>query len=207
MTTHDLLIRGAHVVRPGEDSPRVLDVAVTEGRISAVEEGIDPATAATVVEASGRHLFPGVVDAHQHWGIYNPLPEDTTSESRASAQGGVTTGLTYIRTGAYYMNTTGPYREVFPQVLAAAEGRAYVDYGFHLAPILQEHIEEIPALIEEFGVPYPSLFDPSGRTAAELGFPALPDTYVVDPQGTIRWVVYGETDERELAGLIDDVLG
>jgi hypothetical protein len=49
-------------------------------------------------------------------------------------------------------------------------------------------------------------FDPSGRTAAELGYPALPDTYVVDGEGTIRWVVYGETDERELAGLIDDVL-
>jgi hypothetical protein len=28
----------------------------------------------------------------------------------------------------------------------------------------------------------------------------------VDPGGTIRWVVYGETDERELADLIDDVL-
>ncbi|MBA3737276.1 MAG: TlpA family protein disulfide reductase [Actinobacteria bacterium] len=60
--------------------------------------------------------------------------------------------------------------------------------------------------IREFEVPYPSLFDPSGGFAADLGFPALPDTYVVDRQGTIRWVVFGETDERELSGLIDDVL-
>ena len=86
MTTHDLLIRGAQVVRPGDDAPRRLDVAVTDGRFSAVEEAVDPATATTVVEASGRHLFPGVVDAHQHWGIYNPLEEDTETESRASAQ-------------------------------------------------------------------------------------------------------------------------
>ena len=54
--------------------------------------------------------------------------------------------------------------------------------------------------------PVSKLFDPSGRSAVELGFPALPDTYVVDRGGTIRWVVYGETDERELAGLIEDVL-
>jgi thiol-disulfide isomerase/thioredoxin len=60
--------------------------------------------------------------------------------------------------------------------------------------------------VKEFAVPYPSLYDRSGKTAATLGYPALPDTYVVDPGGTIRWVVYGETDERELAGLIDEVL-
>ena len=58
----------------------------------------------------------------------------------------------------------------------------------------------------EFDVPYPSLFDPSGEFAPDLGFPALPDTYVVDREGTIRWVVYGETDEQELTRMIDDVL-
>jgi DsbE subfamily thiol:disulfide oxidoreductase len=62
------------------------------------------------------------------------------------------------------------------------------------------------AWVREFGVPYPSLYDPSGRTAADLGYPALPDTFVVDPGGTIRWVVFGETDGRELRGLIDHVL-
>ena len=55
-------------------------------------------------------MFPGVVDAHQHWGIYNPLGEDADTESRASAQGGVTTGLTYMRTGQYYLNQGGPVR-------------------------------------------------------------------------------------------------
>jgi DsbE subfamily thiol:disulfide oxidoreductase len=63
------------------------------------------------------------------------------------------------------------------------------------------------AWVREFEVPYPSLYDPTGRTAADLGYPALPDTYVVDPEGTIRWVVFGETDERELRGLIEHVLG
>ena len=60
--------------------------------------------------------------------------------------------------------------------------------------------------IEDFDVPYPSLFDPDGRTAAMLGFPFLPDTYLVDDSGTMRYAIYGETNVEELSGLIDDVL-
>jgi cytochrome c biogenesis protein CcmG/thiol:disulfide interchange protein DsbE len=60
--------------------------------------------------------------------------------------------------------------------------------------------------IEDFDVPYPSVYDPSGQVAAQLGFPFLPDTYVVDRAGTIRYAVYGETDSDELSGLIDRVL-
>jgi DsbE subfamily thiol:disulfide oxidoreductase len=70
----------------------------------------------------------------------------------------------------------------------------------------QDDRDAARAWVEEYEVPYPSLFDPSGRTAVDLGFPALPDTYVVDRGGTVRWVVYGETDAEELGRLIDDVL-
>jgi thiol-disulfide isomerase/thioredoxin len=60
---------------------------------------------------------------------------------------------------------------------------------------------------QEFHVPYPSIYDPSGRSANVLAYPlGLPDTYVVDPGGTIRWALYGQTDAAELAGLIDQVL-
>jgi allantoinase len=106
----------------------------------------------TVIDGRDLLAFPGVVDAHQHWGIYNPLSHDATSESRACAQGGVTTALNYIRTGQYYLNRGGSYREFFPIVLAAADGKSHVDYGFHVAPMTREHIEEIPYLIEEFGI-------------------------------------------------------
>jgi hypothetical protein len=60
--------------------------------------------------------------------------------------------------------------------------------------------------MDDFDVSYPSLYDPQGRTAALLDYPFLPDTYVVDAAGTIRYAIYGETDEAELSGLIDDVL-
>jgi allantoinase len=148
----DLIIRDVRVVRPGVEDVDTADIAVADGRITQVAPRIEPEPGTTVHDGRGRLAFPGVVDAHQHWGIYNPLADDTASESRACAQGGVTTSLTYMRTGQYYLNRGGSYAEVFPEVLAAAQGRSYVDYGFHLAPMQASHIDEIPALVSEHGV-------------------------------------------------------
>jgi cytochrome c biogenesis protein CcmG/thiol:disulfide interchange protein DsbE len=55
-------------------------------------------------------------------------------------------------------------------------------------------------------VTYPSIVDPAGAFADDLGFVGLPDTYVVDRSGTIRYAVFGRTSETELAGLIEDLL-
>ncbi|GAB6901995.1 dihydroorotase [Kineosporia succinea] len=150
----DTVIKNVTVVRPdaGPDAGELLDIGIADGKFVRIEAGLPVEGVANVVDGAGLLAFPGVVDAHQHWGIYNPLSEDTTTESRASAQGGVTTGLTYMRTGQYYLNEGGPYREFFPKVLAASQDRSYVDYAFHLAPMMNQHIDEIPALIEEFGV-------------------------------------------------------
>lgn len=152
MSHYDLLITNVKVVRAGKDAPEQLDVAISGGKFAKIESEIDPSLAAKVVDAGGKHLFPGVVDGHQHWGIYNPLSEDAEIESRANAQGGVTTGITYMRTGAYYMNKSGSYEDFYPEVLSAVENRAYSDYAFHVAPILSDHIDEIPYLIDA-GVP------------------------------------------------------
>ncbi|NIS35182.1 MAG: hydantoinase, partial [Actinobacteria bacterium] len=76
----------------------MLDIGIADGTIVDVGAGLD-ARGAQVFDAGDRLVFPGVVDAHQHWGIYNPLEIDAGTESRAAAQGGVTTGITYIRTG------------------------------------------------------------------------------------------------------------
>ncbi len=156
----DTLVTNVIVVRPeaGPTDGERLDVGITNGRFSAVEAGLPADEAREVVDGKGRLLFPGAVDGHQHWGIYNPLDEDTDSESRASAQGGVTTGITYMRTGQYYLNEGGPYREFFPKVLALSEGKSYVDYAFHLAPMMKQHIDEIPEIITEFGVPSFKIF-------------------------------------------------
>lgn len=153
MTEFDLVVKNVRVVRAGDSAPQELDLAVKDGKFVAIEPSIDSARADESVDGSGRYLFPGVVDGHQHWGIYNELEVDAVSESQASAQGGVTSVVSYIRTGAYYLNRTGPYKELFPEILNKVKGRAYVDYAFHVAPITAEHIDEIPTLVDEFGVP------------------------------------------------------
>jgi allantoinase len=181
MTTFDRLIKNARVVRADAAEVETLDIAVSDGKFARIAAGIDPGEAAEVVDAGNKLAFPGVIDVHQHWGIYNDLSEDTVSESKASAQGGVTTGITYMRTGQYYMNRTGPYAEVMPIVLKAAEGRAYIDYGFHVAPILKRHIDEIPALISDFGVPSFKIFmfygthGLHGRSSSQNSFLMLPE--------------------------------
>jgi len=148
----DLLIRNARIVRPRGDAVHQGDIAIANGKFAAVASSLDAARAKRVYDAKGRLAFPGVVDAHMHTGIYSPLAEDAVSESRAAAQGGVTSSLNYWRTGQYYLNKGGPYRKFFPEVLKLSAGRFHVDYGYHLAPMDSTHIAEIPELVAKHGV-------------------------------------------------------
>jgi allantoinase len=177
----DTILRDVKLVRPGVDDVPTVDIAITGGRVTEVGPGLTVEPGVTVHEGRGRLAFPGVVDAHQHWGIYNALSDDATSESRACAQGGVTTSLTYMRTGQYYLNRGGSYAEFFPEVLAATEGRAHVDYAFHLAPMQASHIDEIPALVAEHGVTSFKIFmfygshGLHGRSADQNSFLMIPE--------------------------------
>ena len=152
MKSYDLVIKNVRVVRPGASAVEDADIAIAKGKFSRIERNIDPSSAKAVYDGKGRLAFPGVVDAHMHAGIYSPLKEDAVSESRAAAQGGVTSMLNYFRTGQYYLNKGGPYRKFFPEVLKTSEGRFHVDYGYHLAPMDSVHIKEIPTLVERHGV-------------------------------------------------------
>ncbi len=60
------------------------------------------------------------MDARTHAGIYSPLAEDTVTESKGAAMGGVVAMLAYFRTGQYYLNLGGTYRDFFPEVLRGA---------------------------------------------------------------------------------------
>lgn len=149
---HDLVVKNVRVVRPNHEPVERLDIGISGGVFAEVAPHIADAGAQRVFDGDGLLAFPGVVDAHMHFGIYNPLPEDIFTESRAAAAGGVTSGLSYIRTGRYYLNRGGPYAEFFPSVLEMSKGRSHVDYGYHLAPINSGHIDEIEDLIDKFGV-------------------------------------------------------
>jgi allantoinase len=148
----DLLLKNLQVVRPGKDTVETLDVAISDGKFASLEVEIDPAEAGEVRDCSGLTAFPGLVDSHMHVGIYSPLADDAVSESKAAAMGGVTTAVTYFRTGQYYLNKGGSYKDFYPEVLATSEGRYWVDYAYHLAPISGAHIDEMEYLLSEQGV-------------------------------------------------------
>ncbi|HEX9843676.1 MAG TPA: hydantoinase, partial [bacterium] len=148
----DRIIKNVRVVRPNRTAVDLLDLGINDGKFARIAPAIDARLAPQVTDARGLLGFPGLVDAHTHAGIYNPLRTDAVSESRAAAQGGVTTMLNYMRTGQYYMNKGGPYATVFPEVLEHSAGNFHVDYGYHLAPMSRQHIGELESLIRDYGV-------------------------------------------------------
>ena len=119
----DTVIKNARVVRPNKTSVDCLDIAIKDGKIARLAPDIQAGEAKQVFDAKNRLAFPGCVDAHMHIGIYAPLAQDAISESKAAAMGGVTSSLNYIRTGHYYLNRGGPYREFMAEVLKQAEGQ------------------------------------------------------------------------------------
>ena len=154
----EMLIKNVRVVRPRQPQIERLDLGVADGRFVRVAPDIPVDQAVEVYDARGQLGFPGVVDAHTHVGIYGPLAEDAVSESRAAVSGGVTTMLTYFRTGQYYLNRGGSYAEFFPEVLRLSEGRYHCDYAYHLAPITGAHVDEMEALATRHGVPSFKIF-------------------------------------------------
>lgn len=60
----DLIVRGGDVVTP--DGVQRADIAVAAGRIVKIAPEITDAAAATL-DATGRHVFPGIIDAHVHF--------------------------------------------------------------------------------------------------------------------------------------------
>jgi allantoinase len=154
----DLLIKDVRVVRPRQPVVERMDLGIADGRFVRVVPDIAATDAREVFDGRGLLAFPGVVDAHTHVGIYAPLADDAVTESKAAVAGGVTTMLTYFRTGQYYLNRRGPYGEFFPEVLRLSEGRYWCDYAYHLAPVEAAHVQEMEALAVDHGVPSFKIF-------------------------------------------------
>jgi dihydroorotase-like cyclic amidohydrolase len=151
MSRYDTVITGGDVVIAGHGAIRC-GVGIKDGRIAALADDLTPSDGDEHISAAGRVVFPGGVDSHYHLGIYRPIELDAASETESSLVGGATSVISYFRTGSHYLNKTGPYREIFPEVLAATRGRTYSDYGFHIAIMTSEQIGEIDWLASEAGV-------------------------------------------------------
>lgn len=84
----ELLVHGGRVVTPG--GVQRVDLAVAEGRIVKIAPSIsEPATQA--IDATGRYVFPGILDAHVHFNEPGRADwEGLSSGSAALAAGGGT---------------------------------------------------------------------------------------------------------------------
>lgn len=71
--TFDLLLAGGTVLNPATALNHKLDVAVSAGRVAAIETNIPRSTAKRVIDVTGCYVTPGLIDFHVHsyWGV-NP---------------------------------------------------------------------------------------------------------------------------------------
>jgi dihydroorotase len=65
--SYDLIVRGGRVIDPSLRVDAIRDVAITGGRIAAVEADIK-ADAADTIDARGKIVVPGLLDIHTHAG-------------------------------------------------------------------------------------------------------------------------------------------
>ncbi len=117
------------------------DVLIEDDRISRIESGIPAAARDRIVDASGCHVLPGLIDDQVH--LREPgLTHKATiaSESRAALFGGVTSFLE--------MPNTSPPTTDKAALLAKyerASGKSYANFAFYLGAT-NDNIDEIRAL-------------------------------------------------------------
>ncbi len=122
----DLLIKNGTIVTANEMFQG--DIGVKDGKIALIGASLDvPAT--TVVDAAGKYVLPGGIDAHTHLAM--PFggtisADGYESGTRAAACGGVTTVFDYPmqRKGMGLL-------EIVKQRQAMCDPEACVDYAFH----------------------------------------------------------------------------
>lgn len=143
----DLVIEGGRVVTP--TGTFTADVAVSGERIAAIGMGLSALGTNKVVDATGKYVLPGAIDAHTHLAMPfggTVSSDDYEAGTRAAACGGTTTVFDYaLQKGEAGLLETLETRR------AMADPQACVDYAFHGA-VTDLHggamLDEWPAVIE-----------------------------------------------------------
>ena len=143
----DLVLRDARVATASDTFH--CDIGIRAGRIAQL--GLGLGAGRREIDAAGRVVTPGGVDAHCHLDQPMEAParmaDDFESGTRSAACGGTTTVIPFAAQakGQSLRAAVADYHH-------RAEGRAHVDYAFHLIvsdPTPAVLHEELPALIRE----------------------------------------------------------
>src|SRR5262245_43116767 len=143
------LIKGGHVVT-AVDSYKA-DILIDGATVSLI--GIDLERIATspdkTIDANGKLVIPGGIDPHTHMDLPfggTSASDDFETGTRAAAFGGTTTIIDFA---VQY------HGQAFNQALdiwfAKAEGKAVIDYGFHLivTELPDQRLPELTGLINQ----------------------------------------------------------
>ena len=106
------------------------DLRVSNGLIKTVAPfgGLQPEIGELVIDGTGLHLLPGVIDPHVHFrDPGNPEKEDLESGSRAAAAGGITSFLDMPNTSPNATN-----RLALEEKIATASKKAVTHHGFFI---------------------------------------------------------------------------
>lgn len=141
--TYDLIFRGGAIAN--HDGVGRGDVAIRDGRIAALGD-LGRADAREIVDVTGLHILPGVVDSQVHLREPgNEHKEDLETGGRAAVLGGVTTVFEMPNTKP---PTTSP--EALADKVARARHRMYCDFAFY-GGATTENVDLLAAMEREPG--------------------------------------------------------
>ena len=145
MVTVDILISDGKVVSP--TGIQELDIGVKDGKIYSLATPGTQMEAAKTIDAKGRFVLPGCVDAHVHTRDPGQThKEDFGTLSRAAATGGVTTIMCQPTTNPPINSV-----DMFKQVLEDWPKKSVVDFA--IQPMAgPENMGEIKGLVDAGGV-------------------------------------------------------
>src|SRR6266446_6646983 len=125
------------------------DVAISQGKITAIGQGLPRDNAGKIIDVAGKYVFPGGIDVHTHLDMPfggTRSADDFETGTRAAAFGGTTTLIDFA---IQYKGQT--LRTAFDDWMSKAQGRAITDYAFHciITDLPDAQLEEMPALVRE----------------------------------------------------------
>ena len=100
------------------------------------------------LDLHGRHVLPGLVEPHVHYGYRGNLKGHFQTETASAALGGITTVIPFYRD---IENPTGLYENI-PVLKSMAEKQAYIDFSLHLLLITRQQLKNVKQYFYEYGI-------------------------------------------------------